>query len=122
MTKDARHQKRIRLMQQLFASTFDKTNQESYLDSLGDEAEYIRDLIKHLDQIDDLIAQVATERPISEINKLDLAILRLTVFESMISDTPPKVLIDEAVELAKEFGSDSSPKFINGVLGKILIK
>jgi N utilization substance protein B len=57
------------------------------------------------------------------LNKIDLAILRLAVFELIIENSqPPKVIIDEAVELAKEFGSESSSKFVNGVLGTILKK
>jgi N utilization substance protein B len=120
---DSRHQKRIKLMQQLFAVTFDSENQTGYLKSLpANEASYLKKILDNLEEIDSLIAKVATERPITEINKLDLAILRLIVFESMVDDTPIKVLINEAVELAKEFGSENSPKFINGVLGQILIQ
>jgi N utilization substance protein B len=53
---------------------------------------------------------------------VDLAILRLIVWEAHHKNTPKKVLIDEAVELAKEFGSDSSPRFVNGVLGQLLMQ
>jgi len=123
MTSDARHRKRVKVMQQLFAATFDSKNQDNYLDSLNqEEADYLKEIIAHLDKIDKQIASVATERPIEETNKLDLAILRSIMFESMVKDTPPKVLIDEAVEMAKEFGAEGSPKFVNGVLGKLLIK
>ena len=123
MNQDPRHQRRAKRMQHVFALTFGVTNQADYLNLLENnkEQQYLRDLLDKLAEIDTKIAQVATERPLSETNKLDLAILRSIVFESMIEKTPPKVLIDEAVELAKEFGSESSPKFVNGVLGKILI-
>ena len=58
-----------------------------------------------------------------KINKIDLAILRLSVYELISNQkvkVPPKVVVDEAVELAKEFGSDASPGFVNGVLGKLI--
>ncbi|OGE71686.1 hypothetical protein A3H40_01600 [Candidatus Daviesbacteria bacterium RIFCSPLOWO2_02_FULL_38_15] len=78
-------------------------------------------IVDNLAQIDKLIAEGAPDRPISEINKIDLSILRLAVFELIIEkDTPFKVIIDEAVELGKEFGSDSSGAFINGALGKVV--
>ncbi len=123
MNQDPRHQRRVRRMQHVFALTFDVTNQTDYLNQLKNrkEQQYLQSLLDKLTEIDAKIAQVATERPLSETNKLDLAILRSIVFEAMVEETPPKVLIDEAVELAKEFGSESSPKFVNGVLGKILI-
>jgi N utilization substance protein B len=54
----------------------------------------------------------------SQNRKIDLAILRLAVYE-LEKRTPPKVIIDEAIELAKTFGNDNSPKFINGALGSL---
>ncbi len=81
----------------------------------------IQPIIAKLPEIDELIAQSAPDRPISEINKIDLSILRLAVFELIIDKgVPPKVVIDEAVELGKEYGSDSSASFINGALGKLI--
>ena len=120
---DLRHQKRVKRMQQIFALTFDPDNQASYLSSLDPkEKEFLEAFLKKQPEIDGRIATVATERPLPQTNKLDLAILRSIMFESMSKTTPPKVLIDEAVELAKEFGAEGSPKFVNGVLGKLLIK
>jgi len=69
--------------------------------------------------LDKKIGNAAPTWPIDKLNKIDLAILRLAVFELSNKSTPPKVVIDEAVELAKEFGSEASPSFINGVLGTI---
>jgi len=112
---DPRHQKRIELMQALFAYTF--FDPEAWLDSANRTAE-IDQIIAQIPQLDEQIQQFAPERPLKDINKVDLAILRIIVFESNHHRTPVKVLIDEAVELAKEFGSDTSPKFVNGVLGK----
>lgn len=80
----------------------------------------IAEIVKNLPQIDKLISEAAKDRPISEINRIDLAILRLAIFELIIEKgAPPKVIIDEAVELGKEFGSDSSSSFINGALGQV---
>ena len=63
----------------------------------------------------------APEYPVDKINRIDLAILRLASYELMVEQKEPKnVIIDEAVELAKEYGNESSPGFVNGVLGKII--
>ena len=76
---------------------------------------------EHLDDIDGIIGQCAPDWPIDKISKVDLVILRVAVFELVYSDKAPvKVVIDEAVELAKEFGNDTSSKFINGVLGSVV--
>lgn len=121
---DNRHQHRVFLMQMLFATTFtpdlEQATDPSML-SAKDQAS-LQALKQAVPAIDQLIAQHAPERPLAEINQVDLAIMRLIIFESQTEATPKKVLVDEAVELAKEFGSDTSPKFVNGVLGKILFK
>ena len=71
--------------------------------------------------LDELISKTAPEWPIDQIAKVDLVILRIATFELVIAqNVPPKVAIDEAVELAKEFGTDNSSKFVNGVLGTIV--
>lgn len=109
---DPRHLKRIKLMQELFSWNFLKGKKSP---------KNITEIVKNLTKIDKLIARSATGRPIGEINRIDLAILRLAVFELIIKkDAPPKVIIDEAVELGKEFGSDSSGSFINGALGQVV--
>ena len=82
------------------------------------EAQAILDQIA---QIDQQIIEHASERPLAEINQVDLAIMRLIIFEANTQQTPKKVLVDEAIELAKEYGTDSSSKFVNGVLGKVLL-
>lgn len=94
-----------------------------YNDSLGDD-EFVRDLalgaIKNIDKEDSMIAPAAPEWPIDQIAKMDLTILRLALYELMIKrEVPPKVVINEAVELAKSFGGENSSRFINGVLGTI---
>lgn len=81
----------------------------------------IKEMVNKLKMVDDLIQRSAPSRPLEQINKLDLAILRLAVYElTSQKDTPPKVVIDEAIELGKQYGSDSSGAFINGALGKVL--
>lgn len=108
--KDPRHLKRKRAVQALFAETF--TKQVSYS---GD----VLKIIKNKKKIDKIISESAPTWPIEKINKIDLAILRLAVWEIQNGVTPPKVVIDEAVEIAKEYGSEASPSFVNGVLGSV---
>lgn len=81
----------------------------------------IRGTTENREALDRTIEETAPEWPIEQIAKIDLAILRIAIYELVISQSvPPKVAIDEAVELAKEFGSDSSSKFVNGVLGTVV--
>jgi transcription antitermination protein NusB len=70
--------------------------------------------------LDQIIARYAPEWPLDQIAAIDRNILRIALWEFAVSqDTPIKVAINEAVELAKQFGSDSAPRFINGVLGAL---
>ena len=108
---DPRHQKRRDLMQKLFSYSFDS---EQIEDDLAP-------IIHALPLLDGKIQKAAPEWPVEKIAKIDLSILRLGAYELTIQKTePPKVVIDEAIELAKEYGNDHSAKFINGVLGTIL--
>ncbi len=79
-------------------------------------------VVRHLVEIDRLIEQFAPEWPIDQLAIIDRNVLRLAFFEigSKDSDAPHRVVINEAVELAKTFGGDSSPRFVNGVLGSAL--
>ena len=116
---DQRHQKRVELLQDLFACTFTANNLENCLSTREGT---IVDILNQLTELDELIQKVAPERPLADINKVDLAILRLIVFESKHTKTPKKVLIDEGIELAKEFGSENSSRFVNGALAKLLLE
>ena len=108
---DPRHLKRIKLMQLLFSWNFSQKK----------PTKAIAEIVQNLPEIDKLISESATDRPVADINKIDFAILRLAVFELIIKRLAPvKVIVDEAVELGKEFGSDSSGSFINGALGKVI--
>ncbi len=81
----------------------------------------IRPILEHLPELDKQIAAAAPEWPVEKIAKIDLAILRLAIWElSVAKKEPPKVVIDEAIELAKEYGNEHSSQFVNGVLGTIL--
>ena len=73
----------------------------------------------HMEEIDALIEQSAKGWDPARMNKVDLAILRLAIYEMKFGETPVGVAINEAVELAKKFSSDEAPAFINGVLGKV---
>ena len=76
----------------------------------------------HLEDIDKIISKAAPEWPIEQITIVDRNVLRIGLFELLYSDkeeVPPKVAINEAIELAKSFGGESSGKFINGVLGTV---
>ncbi|MBN1331625.1 transcription antitermination factor NusB [Candidatus Dojkabacteria bacterium] len=78
-------------------------------------------VIKYKDKTDFIISKLAPEWPIEQINKADLQILRIAIFEGFIENlTPEKVSINEAIDLAKEFGGTPSGKFVNGVLGSLL--
>lgn len=77
-------------------------------------------IFEHLEEIDNYIRKYATEWPLEQITYVDRNILRLGIFELIYAEKiPPKVAINEAIEIAKAFGSDSSSKFVNGVLGSI---
>ncbi len=89
-------------------------------DDQGFAENLLRGTIEHLKEIDDLIVRYAPEWPLDQITGIDRNVLRLGIYELKFSpQIPPKVAINESIELAKSFGSDSSGKFINGVLGSI---
>lgn len=97
-------------------------NLDRYNNVVGD-TKFVDDItsgvIKTQEKLDEILQPLAPERPIKQIARIDRNILRLGLFELVFmgKTVPPKVAINEAVELAKAFGSDSSSRFINGVLG-----
>jgi len=110
---DPRHKKRQKAVEDLFKMDFRRQ-------TVGD---YGKEIFTKKDFLDEKIVKAAPEYPIDKINKTDLAILRLAVYELLIEKIQPaKVIIDEAIELAKEYGGDTSPSFINGALGKLIKK
>ena len=129
---DPRHSARKLALSSIFCWLFSESNNDDCLilaQALLDETETDQELAgaiiegvkKNNDAIDETIQKCAPEWPLDKISKVDLVILRISVFELMFSkNAPQKVAIDEAVELAKEFGNDTSPKFVNGVLGTVV--
>ena len=99
-------------------------NIEPYEKALGD-TDFVRKLTKgvydHADELDKALQPIAPEWPIASISSIDRNILRMGLYELTYTqdEVPPKVAINEAVELAKAFGSDNSSKFVNGVLGTV---
>jgi len=95
------------------------------LDDNKDTAtEFTRSLVKGINEnitaIDKAIMEYAPEWPMNQMPVIDRNILRIAIYEIIIQDSIPKVIANESVELAKLFGSESSPKFINGVLGSLI--
>lgn len=89
-------------------------------DDRGFVDELIGGVMENLPEIDRYITKYATEWPLDQITIVDRNILRIGVYELVFNrDIPAKVAINEAIEIAKTFGSDSSGKFVNGVLGAI---
>ena len=95
-------------------------------DSLSSQAEkfalrIINGVVENRGRIDEIISRFAPNWPLVQMAVVDRNILRLAIYEIMLGgETPPKVAINEAVELAKVFGSDSSSRFVNGVLGSVM--
>ena len=78
-------------------------------------------VLENINELDKIISEFAPNWPVSHMSVIDRNLLRMAIYEMTIrGDTPPKVAINEAVELAKIFGSDSSPRFVNGVLGSVM--
>jgi N utilization substance protein B len=90
-------------------------------ENLGDFArQIVLGVLPIVQQLDDFIAQQAPEWPMDQVAIIDRNILRIALWEFAVSGiTPIKVAINEAIELAKLYGSDSTPRFVNGVLGSL---
>lgn len=128
----ARRRTRALVMQALYESDMVKHNAVDVLDmSMSDmglswrDAEFARKILEGIfanaAEIDKIISEFAPDWPISQMAVVDRNILRMAVYEIMVSqETPPRVAVNEAVELAKAFGADSAPRFINGVLGSVM--
>ena len=129
---NSRRRMRVLALQVLYEIDSVRRNPDSAFESLletwplSDERErHAREIVKgaidNLDRLDDLIARYAPSWPIEQLAVIDRNILRIAIYEMVIGRrTPPKVAINEAVEVAKVFGSDNSPRFVNGVLGSVL--
>ncbi len=111
---DPRHLARVAAVKNLFANSFSESKSAS--------SDLSKKIFDKQSAIDKLITQNAPAWPLAQIAHIDLAVLRLAIYELefQTKKEPYKVVIDEAVEIAKEYGNDSSPAFINGVLGSII--
>lgn len=113
---DPRHKKREEVIKELFRWSFFKPRQKQTC-----QTQMAKKIIKKVKEVDKIIEESAPQFPISQINKIDLAVLRLATWELLFAKTAPyKVIIDEAIELGKKYGSEKSSKFINGVLGTVV--
>lgn len=129
-----RHRARIAALQALYevdcaghnpTAVIEQQLEEANLPEAG--AEFSRDLVMGVsadrEELDALIERYAPEWPVEQIAIIDRNVLRICIYELIRrQDTPTKVAINEAVELAKQFGSDSSGRFVNGVLGSLVAK
>jgi N utilization substance protein B len=131
----SRHLSRSIAMQSLYEWDFNgfkeelKTVTDRNIEEFGsglEEFDLIWELVdgvkEKLEFIDQIIIKTAPEWPLNQINILDRNILRIGIYELLFGNTesvPPKVAINEAIELAKNFGGESSRKFVNGVLGTV---
>ena len=132
----SRHLSRSIAMQSLYEWDFNGQKPE-FLDKIVEKniqeygpglenTDFVWQLVKgastHLSQIDKIIEKAAPEWPLEQITIVDRNVLRMGLYELLYSkkeEVPPKVAINEAIELAKTFGGESSGKFINGVLGTV---
>jgi len=111
---DPRHRERIKIVQELFSSSF--ANQP------GKSTRTLSIIEKKL-YLDEHIQKIAPKFPLKKIAKIDLCILELATYELLIEKKEPyKVIINEAVELARELGGEKTYSFVNAVLGKIYAK
>lgn len=127
-----RHRSRIVALQVLYETDMIGRDASAVLERRIEEdslsaamAEFARTLVdgvlENREEIDKIVMTFAPSWPIQQMAVVDRNILRVAIFEIVLGgETPPKVAINEAVELAKVFASDSSPKFVNGVLGSVM--
>jgi N utilization substance protein B len=124
----SRHEARKLALQVLFEADVVTRAAEEILnryfldESYGDQvrayaSELVGGVMKQKDQLDGTIGKHATEYTVDSLAAIDRNLLRIALFEIQQGDVPTKVAINEAVELAKEFGSENSARFVNGVLG-----
>lgn len=130
--RDARHEARRIAFATLFGWSFYSCNPETLFEPVKEAFEsetadknlagfLVKGVTENLDTIDKIITATAPEWPIAQINRVDLICLRIALFELFIAkNVPPKVAINEAIEVAKEFGNETSGKFVNGVLGTVI--
>ena len=132
MPMGLRRRSRIIALQTLFEAEFAANSPDQILERnlrdkevTGETADFAGQLVhgatSNIQALDDIIKRFAPAFPVSQLASMDRSILRLALFEILIhNEVPHKVAINEALELAKEFGSETSPRFVNGVLGAVI--
>jgi len=113
---DKRHQRRMKTVQELYSLFFINSKAKP-------KSPLVSEIASQTKKLDAYIDEFARIHTAVDLAKVDLAILRLAVYELLIeAKAPPKVVINEAVELAKDFGGDNSPAFVNAILGGLYQK
>ncbi len=114
--KDFHEESELNEQMELYLAELEKPSLEEY----AYLSSRFHAIMEHLNEIDQILSEAASGWKLSRMGKVDLTILRLAVYEMRYDDdVPVKVAINEAVEMAKIFGQDESPGFINGVLAKL---
>ena len=114
---DPRHLRRIRIIKALYSQQFISTKKPK-MNSL--DVKFFNILLKELPKLNQEINRYSLKFGVEKMAKIDLSILQLGTYELLFQkQVPSKVVMDEAIELAKEFGSEKSPSLINGILAKI---
>ena len=131
-SNDPRRKSRVLALQSLFAADIRGKTAEPSLECLAEEdplpvqveefaVRLLRGVASAHGALDDIIQRYAPAWPVGQLSPVDRNILRISLFELLHSpETPPKTAINEAIELAKMFGSESSGRFVNGVLGSVM--
>jgi len=120
-----RHEAREVVLRLLYRLEFKTLPLEALLveEELNDQADFIRErlvgILQHREEIDEIIDRRAQGWGIDRLATVDRNILRLGIYELLYTDVPPEVAIDEAVELAKEYGTEKAPSFINAILDRV---
>ena len=133
----SRHELREHVFRMLFRREFFGTEEEfseqvdmylEELEPLGEEDEsYMRkktdDIYAHVPELDEKLNEVARGWKTGRMGKVDLTVLRLALYEIRYEEAvPEKVAINEAVEIARKYGGDDSPSFVNGILAKLVLE
>ena len=135
MASDSRRRSRILAFQVLFESEQHNQTSSQFLDQRFDDShlskiasafsrELVEGTISALTKIDEVIARHASAFPLAEMAPVDRNVLRLAIYEVLFDNhrAPIRVAINEAVEIAKGYGSESSGRFVNGVLGAVALE
>lgn len=116
--QDSRHLKRLERLRSVFSwQFFVDLGPEALASTDQEQFQAGQMVIDHIAELDAIILHYAPKHGIDTFNKMDLAILRQALYELTYTDTPPAVVVDEAIEISKEFGGEDTASFVHGVLG-----